>query len=100
MEMLAGPSLGSGSSVLSPGWQYVSGTYDGNIMRLYINGVSVAVQGYAGGVGVPASFSNNIGTLGLSPGTYFNYLGPLDDFRIYNRALSASEIAALYAGGK
>ncbi len=31
-------------------------------------------------------------------GSYFN--GSLDDLRIYNRALSATEIAALYAAGK
>jgi hypothetical protein len=31
-------------------------------------------------------------------GSYFS--GLIDDVRVYNRALSAAEIAALYAGGK
>jgi hypothetical protein len=40
-----------------------------------------------------------IGALYGAAGTY-NWNGPIDDVRIYDRALSAAEIQALYNGGK
>jgi hypothetical protein len=36
----------------------------------------------------------------LSGGLAYAFSGLIEDVRIYNRALSASEIAAMYAGGK
>jgi hypothetical protein len=76
-------------------WSHIAGTYDGDSIRIYANGV-------------------NIGTIADSPafdtisdcGTYFNighrkyrgeykYRGKIDEVRVYNRALSESEINEL-----
>ncbi|MDA1169405.1 MAG: LamG domain-containing protein, partial [bacterium] len=65
-----------------------------NVMKLYADGVEVGSFAHAH---VPAS-----PTLGLrigegSPGTE-RFDGSLDDVRIYNRALTASEVSSLAAG--
>ncbi len=76
------------------GWQHVAGTYDGTTMRLYVNGQQeAALPG-------PASIAGNTLSVGIgahSDGTRL-FQGDLDEARIYNRALSASEIQALAAG--
>jgi hypothetical protein len=72
-------------------WTHVAATYDGSTLRLYINGVLQASKN--------ASFQIAASSLPLSIGAeddgYRGYRGAVDDVRIYNRALGASEIAAL-----
>jgi prepilin-type N-terminal cleavage/methylation domain-containing protein len=73
----------------------VSGT---STIVFYVNGNSVS-GGTIGSIYQPA-----IGSLGVNIGRrseVMNYfLGLIDDVRIYNRALSAAEISALYNAGK
>ena len=75
-------------------WVHLAGVYDGTTMTLYVNGVAVAS---APG---PASIGTNSGPLvmGDQPSGGYPFLGALDDVRVYDRALSASEIATLAAG--
>lgn len=69
-------------------------TYTGT---LYIDGVAVATNN-AMSVHLSDIGTTTMNWLGRSPFTNDPYLnGSLDDFRIYNRALSAEEVAALYA---
>jgi hypothetical protein len=79
-------------------WQFIVASYDGAILKIYINGTLNQFVSYAGGVGMPASFSSVIGALGNYHAGSFR--GSLDDVRVYNRALSAAEIAAMYNGEK
>jgi len=77
-------------------WMHVAATYDGSVVRLYINGTQEKPD-LAG----PASLRSNAGTalgIGAEPATpVINKLtGQLDEARIYNRALSAAEVSALY----
>jgi hypothetical protein len=69
-------------------WTHLAASYDGANLRLYINGVQVSSRAVSGLM--PAS----AGALRIGGdsiwGEYFN--GLIDDVRIYNRALSASEI--------
>src|SRR5262249_22250503 len=79
----------AGSSTLPLGaWTHPAGTYNGSRVRLYVNGTlvrSIAVTG-----SMPNS-SNPLRIGGDSVwGEYFN--GLIDEVRIYNRALSATEI--------
>ncbi len=72
-------------------WYHVAGTYDGEVMRLYLNGAEVdnlPVTGtvYAGS-GVEVS----------SQAEPIN--GLLDEVEIFNRALSSDEIWAIYNAG-
>lgn len=74
-------------------WVFVVGTYDNNIMKLYIDGEEQP-QTYKESNLLVSSLSNVY--IGKLP--YGNFLinGSIDDVRIYNRALSAEEITFLY----
>jgi uncharacterized protein len=76
-------------------WTHVAVTQAGNLAILYLNGAEVArnasVTLRAGGLG--ASSQNWLGRSQYSGDPYLD--GQLDDFRIYARALSATEVAAL-----
>jgi hypothetical protein len=73
-------------------WYHVAGTYDGSIMRLFLNGVqqtSTTISGsVATGSWVELSHTANDEALD----------GRLDDVRVYNRALSSGEISDLAQG--
>jgi hypothetical protein len=75
-------------------WSFIVGTWDGSTMRLYVNGALVASQSKSGVITTDPNSSLLIGTRLRLPADTFH--GLLDDIRIYNRALSASEISALY----
>jgi glucose/arabinose dehydrogenase/PKD repeat protein len=69
-------------------WTYLAATYDGLILRLYVNGTQVATRTVSGPI---QSVSNPLWIGGNSPyGEYFT--GLIDEVRVYNRALTASEI--------
>jgi hypothetical protein len=68
-------------------------TYDGSFLRLYTNGVNFSSSPAALGTFIPnSSFQVGCDTNFL---TMFQN-GILDEVRIYNRALSATEITNLY----
>ncbi|MDB4409099.1 DUF4394 domain-containing protein, partial [Akkermansiaceae bacterium] len=85
-----GERLVSTTTVNSSDWYLVTGTYDGNTSRLYING------------SLEASAQNeweNRSTNPLLIGRYYNtsyWTGSIDEVRIYNRALSEQEVTTLY----
>ena len=73
---------------------HYAGTYDGATISLYFDGVLVGSSPYAGGNVMPSGFDINIAREPSSAGSFF--AGTLADVRLYNRALSASEIMALF----
>jgi hypothetical protein len=74
-------------------WYHVACTVSGTTGRIYINGVQ---EGSATRTGTPGTSTEAL-TFGYA-GIHSRFPGALDDVRIYNRALSATEIAALAAG--
>ncbi len=78
-------------------WYHVAGVRGPNFVQLYVNG---RLESEAG-----VSFPQNYGALPLYFGTsgqpYWDHKlnGVLDEISLYNRALSAGEIGALYAAG-
>jgi hypothetical protein len=67
----------------------------GGTMSSYVNG------SYDASVSIPnGSITANSNPVNFAKGGSNFFAGLIDDVRIYNRALSAAEIAALYAGGK
>jgi RHS repeat-associated protein len=78
-------------------WYHLAGTYDGNTMKIYLDGV-VQVSGDMGPIQV-----GNSSPLYLSyndVGGFLYYLdGSLDEVAIYSRALTASEIQRHYQNG-
>lgn len=95
-------SVTSTSAVNTDKWIHVAAIMGGNGSvgaRLYINGIEEASQAtYAGGT---ASTWDRFGigaTLRLAVGTYFT--GCMDDVRLFNRPLTASEVRSLYICGR
>lgn len=76
-------------------WYHIALTYNGSSFQPYFNGNadgSAVTRSLTGG----GSYAAKIGSYdGAS--TYF--AGTLDDIRIYNRALTATEVTALYQSG-
>ena len=76
-------------------WYLVTVTYNGSGMYIYSNGVEVGSAAKAGALDTDNSVSAYIGQ---NPGSLNNdWVGIIDDVRIYSRALSAADVAALYA---
>ncbi|MEM9596180.1 MAG: LamG-like jellyroll fold domain-containing protein [Acidobacteriota bacterium] len=71
-------------------WHHVAGVWDGVELRLYVDGVLDRVGGGGSGV-VDTTADLRIG--GHFAGGPFGFAGGLDDVRLYDRALDASEIA-------
>jgi hypothetical protein len=78
-------------------WHHVVGTYDGGTIAIYIDGALANSTGATGSM-FTSTDDVFIGTKsGSTAGDFFD--GKIDDVRIYNRGLSATEVAALYKSG-
>ncbi|WP_167879431.1 LamG-like jellyroll fold domain-containing protein [Methanococcoides sp. NM1] len=76
-------------------WYFVTVTKDGSELKFYINGELKDTKTSA--VSIPESDTNLL--IGIDPpGTSEYFRGSMDDLRIYNVALSQSEINAIYLG--
>jgi len=80
-------------------WHYAVVTYDGATIRLYIDGVQVATKS-TGGASPETSGTKPV-RIGANsrvtpPGNFF--IGNVDEVRIWNRALSSSEVTNAFAG--
>jgi hypothetical protein len=94
LRMIAGSRLLSGGTVATNTFQNVAGVYDGQFMRLYINGVQVASNDFGSIAPIPTNNrSLKIGVDSTGNGNLFS--GLIDEVNIFNRALSASEIGQL-----
>ncbi len=81
----------SGTSALpANAWSFLTETYDGTNLVLYVNGVQVATQALSGSLATSTDLLQ-IGGDSLY-GQYFQ--GLIDNIRIYNMALTAAEIQA------
>ena len=83
----------SGNTVLNTGqWYHVAATWDGSEVRIYVDGVldktPPDVRGGTIGTDTRPLYIGGRGTADVLDGI-------VDDVRIYNRALSAAEVAAL-----
>jgi Concanavalin A-like lectin/glucanases superfamily len=88
----------SGGTVNTNKWYFLTGTYDGSNLKVYVNGAFVANTFYSGTMGTPASFGSYLGAMGYSPANYA-LTGMLSDVQIYNTTLDASQIQLLYLKG-
>jgi len=83
------------SGTLSTGvWTHAAATWDGSTMRIYQDGVLVGSQAKGGTLSTDDSVAV---ALGNQPGRAWGrpFDGILDDVRVYNRALSTTEVATL-----
>ena len=85
-------------------WQHVALTYDGATIKTFVNGVQVGLASYTKKLAVNTQslyIGMDVGCTGIfgEAWSQIEYLkGNMDDLRIYNRALSAAEVKALYDG--
>ena len=93
----SGYKIAASSSALTVNaWSHVAATYDGTVLKLYVNGVSVASTN----VSSPIVYS--AGPLSIGGNKVFGdefFTGKIDETGIYNRALSATEIADIHLAG-
>jgi hypothetical protein len=90
-------SLISTKTLTADQWHHIAINATGaNNMELYINGVKDNTAVYSGSAtSIVYQFANPTATIGMG----FNnqlFNGSLDDFRLYSRLLTATEIASLY----
>ncbi|MBI2468899.1 MAG: hypothetical protein HYV62_13990 [Candidatus Rokubacteria bacterium] len=81
-------------------WHHVAFIVDASGGRLYVDGALKASQPWTGTAGAPTTLQSL--HVAHYPGAFGGaeyFPGVLDDARIYNRALSAEEILALYSQG-
>lgn len=77
-------------------WHHCAATYDGQTMRVYLDGQEIGSLPRPGTIATQAEPSAYIGS---SRGTGEFFRGGLDDLRIYSAALTGEEIARLYRLG-
>jgi tetratricopeptide (TPR) repeat protein len=85
-----------GTKAIEPGqWHHIAMVYDGRQACVYIDGKIDACKEWTGGIG-QNDYEVFIGENAQERGRYFN--GLIDDVRIYNYALSKTEIETLSTG--
>jgi len=95
-------SLNGGNTISAPAdyvnnWVHVVFTYDGSVIKGYINGALVVQQNYSGGI-TPTNDDITFGVgYALASNRYFN--GQIDDLRLYNYALSREQVQKVYNQG-
>ena len=100
----------SGGSVAEDEWHQITFTFGGDGMQLYLDGELVDSDDYTGGLGTTSGDDGNHEpwTLGASQVASGNEVannlrdhfdGELDEFAIYDHAMSADDIQSLYTAG-
>ncbi|MBF4461304.1 MULTISPECIES: LamG-like jellyroll fold domain-containing protein [unclassified Rathayibacter] len=99
-QLRGGGETGASSTSALPKdqWVNVTATMDGSTIALYLNGLQVAsapasVDLAAQLYSASASTSGNIGRALWNVHPYYD--GAIDDFRVYNRALTAAQVRGL-----
>lgn len=98
LKFFYGPSTGGATytveseSIMRTGrWHHVAATFDGNYVRLYIDGIEVKMQFLGGNIGVPnpSTYMN----IGANPAfANRNFAGRIDEVKVWNVCQSASSI--------
>lgn len=80
-------------------WHHLTGTYDGSLLSLYIDG---ALSSTTSVPAITLTNTSNPFTLGgvCSGATLFPWNGSIDEVRVSNRALTANEVKVLYLRGR
>lgn len=72
-------------------WYHIVGTYDGNEMRIYINGILDNYMSKTGTI-------DSVGVTDVFIGS--NYLGEIDEVILFNKTINSTEVTKLYNLGQ
>ena len=78
-------------------WYFIAATYDGTAMKFYIDGTLRGTTAKTGGI-IPNRSNRNIRIGDNDVWGMNEFVGKIDEFRIYNIALNQAEIQTLMAG--
>lgn len=97
---MASEQVVSATPLVAGSWHHVACTYDGQLLRVYIDGSLRGCKGSNKPIAVGGKLGTAIGARLQDGPTFDNgFLGALDDVHVYARTLSAPEICALGATG-
>jgi hypothetical protein len=82
------PATNNAQDILASDWQNLTGTYDGKVIKLYVDGIFKYATGHPGKI-------PNISSLVLGGTNIAYWKGELDDLRIYDCVLTDEEITTL-----
>ncbi len=86
--------VNSSTSISINNWYHIVAKYDGTQLKIYVNGTLKGTTNSTLGIGTPSSYDLRIGSMGLSH--IYEFQGYIDVSKIYNRALSDTEILQNY----
>ena len=78
-------------------WHHCAGTFDGQVMRVYLDGREVGQLGRPGRLALQPEAPAFVGS-SSGQGEFFQ--GGLDDLRLYPQGLTAAQVASLYQAGR
>ena len=84
-------STGYGANNLPTGWHHLAARGSGAQTSFWVDGIAVGT--------VNANVASAVDTIGNLSGGFGRFADKIDDFRIYDRALGASEIVELFGSG-
>jgi len=96
-DIISGASLIGTNDVADQQWHHAAVTYDGTEIKLYEDGVKVANASDPGKTIANITGTILIGQHGTTTGYGFN--GLIDEFKAWNRSLTAEQINASYQAG-
>jgi hypothetical protein len=88
--------VASAANAVLAGWSHVLMTYDGTSVKLYVNGELAGSQS-TNGLITQTSEPLFLGSHKFYAASDYWFNGAVDEVQIYNRALSAAEVAQLYS---
>jgi hypothetical protein len=92
--------VASSTAVVAGQLYHLVATYNGLLMRLYLNGVLVGTRADAGNIPYNSNGNHNL-YIGSdeSGGGQWRFPGRIEDVRIWNRPITAQEVLQLYGPG-
>jgi hypothetical protein len=93
-------STSTANSAVPNQWTHFAASYDGSALRVYLNGTCEGQVAYNQGI-FPGTDPLTIGAAGVYAGgrVLSPFAGLIDEPAVYNRALSGTEIQAIYNAG-
>ncbi|MFC1691856.1 LamG-like jellyroll fold domain-containing protein, partial [Nanoarchaeota archaeon] len=89
------------TELVDDSWNFIAATYDGATRSIYVNGELLGSD--SDNLGLPNDLvlgTNNVSIGSISTlGSLYEFDGSIDDVKIFNRALSAGQIRAMYDSG-